>query len=644
MYRLDIRRKALIALLGVAVPSLLTFSLLLIATTAHILEANATRQVSSLANRSAVRLAELVEHARGTLLTMAATPEIREFCHAVGHQDHLRQARALRELERSFLGWQRLDSSLQAIRLVDLQGNVLVKVKEGALIPATGPPRPPYRFPSVHSVADRPFFRAAVRLPDGGILISNLERGKVEGEEGFCPAMVRFAVPLTLADGRRVGILMINVWGEQAGRMINRLIDKAEGSAFLVERNRTDNDRNGIYLFHQDRSCQFGDQTGSHRTVFNDYPASITAGWMSTDHGVTSDPRSNDILAHAYYSPYGSADRGWVVVVNARTSFFLGPLSTIGRLSALWALVVVVIATAVSLFFARSLTRPIQTVIEGVRRMGGHPEERITPPGSDEVGFLADEINRMADALQQNAEDRVRVEEQIRNTEKLASVGEMAAGLAHELNTPLGNIKALALLSRKEIEHGRCDRSTLMADMDDIADQAGKCSGIIGGLLSFARRSSPRLAPHDPLLLLHEALSLVRLRADKQLVGIRFDEPPPLPLLTVDGDQLRQVFVNLLLNGIDAAPGGCIDITVRHVQNRLAIAFHDTGNGIAAEHLERIFDPFFTTKEVGQGTGLGLSVSYGIISNLGGTIEVNSTAGHGTTFTVILPAPSGDTP
>jgi len=514
MQRLGIRRKTLITLLGVAVPALLTFSILLIATTAHILEQNATRQVNNLAARSAVGLAELVERSRTSLTTMAATPELREYLSALEQRDRPRLQRSLQELERSFLGWQKLDSTIQAIRLIDPNGNVLLKIKEGKPIPASGPPRRPYGLPSVHSVAGRPFFRDALALPAGTILISNLERGKVEEEEVFCPAMVRFATPLRLSDDTPAGVLIVNVWGEQAGRLINRLIDKDEGNAFLIERNPGDQQRNGIYLF------------------------------IATNH-------------------------------------------------------------------ANSATRPAATA----------PCSAI---------------------IQHNAEERLRVEEQIRNTEKLASVGEMAAGLAHELNTPLGNIKALAILTRKGIEQGACDRALLTADMDDIADQAAKCSGIISGLLSFARRSEPRLGSHDPAVLVREALALVRLRAEKQQVRLHFAEPAVSPPLTVDGDQLRQVFVNLLLNGIDAAPGGSIEVGMQASDDSIALIFRDNGCGIPTEQLDRIFDPFFTTKDVGQGTGLGLSVSYGIARNLGGRIEVDSTRGQGSSFTVILPLMKGE--
>ncbi|MDD2500506.1 MAG: ATP-binding protein [Geobacter sp.] len=269
--------------------------------------------------------------------------------------------------------------------------------------------------------------------------------------------------------------------------------------------------------------------------------------------------------------------------------------------------------------------------------MGQQPDERIRIVDGDEVGFLAAEINRMADAMQEQATERLRVEEQIRTTEKLASIGEMAAGLAHELNTPLGNIKALALLARKGLTQGGCDREPLQADLDDIADQASKCSGIIGGLLSFARRSEGIPTNHDPLALVQDAFALVRLRADKQQVALQCVATDSLPRLYLDCDQLRQVFVNILLNAIDATPGGSVTVSVKVEPDRVLFHFTDTGCGIQPEHLDRIFDPFFTTKEVGQGTGLGLSVSYGMLQGMGGAIEVASQPGRGTTFSVILP-------
>lgn len=643
MQRHGIRRKAMITLLGVAVPSLIAFAALIITSTAHILSEKAARQVSSLASRSAAGLAELVDRSRATLNSIATAPEVTDYLSALDAGEPAALSSSIKRLEQAFLGWQKLDHTLQAIRLVDPAGNVLVKIREGKVIAPAGAPRPPFGLRAVHSVAGRDFFREAVRLPREGILISNMERGKVEEEEDFCPPMVRFATPLFRSDGSRGGVVIINVWGEQAGTLINRLITPAEGSAFLIERNRADAGRNGIYLFHRDESCEFGDQTGSQRTIFKDFPKEITDRWMTSDAGIARAPESNDILGHFYFSPYNRKDRGWVVVVNARRDYFLEPLTSIGKLIALWAAVVVALAAAASLFFARSLTGPIHRVVEAIRRMERDPAARIAEDTADEVGFLAGEINRMADALQLNAAEKLQVEEQIRNAEKLASVGEMAAGLAHELNTPLGNIKALAILAKKGLRQGECDRSALVTDLDDIADQAGKCSGIIGGLLSFARRSKGSPARHEPAALIREALSLVRLRAEKNNVRITFVASAEVPPLLVDGDQLRQVFVNILLNAIDAAPGGEVTIFITRSAGEMQLHFNDSGCGIAAEHRDRIFDPFFTTKEVGQGTGLGLSVSYGMIRTMGGSIEFAPPPEHGSHFIVRLPTDAKET-
>lgn len=643
MQRYGIRRKALITLLGVAVPSLIAFSVLILTSTAHILTQKAAKQVSSMALRSAAGLAELVDRSRTTLNTIATAPEVEAFVSALDTGDQALLSAKIKRLEQSFLGWQKLDYTLQAIRLVDPAGNVLVKIREGKVIAPVGAPRQPFGLPAVHSVAGRDFFRQALQLPRHGILVSNLERGKVEEEELFCPPMVRFATPLFRSDGSRAGVVIINVWGEQAGKLINHMITSDEGNAFLVERNLSDSRRNGIYLFHHDESCEFGDQTGSLRTIFTDFPKEITESWMTRDSGITRAPENNDILAHSYYSPYNRKDRGWVVVVHARRDFFLDPLSSIGKLIALWGFVVVILAGVASLFFARSLTGPIHRVVDSIRRMEQDPAARIAEDTPDEVGFLAGEINRMADAIQSNAEEKLRVEERIRNTEKLASVGEMAAGLAHELNTPLGNIKALAILAKKGIQQGECNRGELVADLDDIADQAGKCSGIIGGLLSFARRSEGTPMRHKPATLIQEAISLVRLRAEKNNVRIEYSASDEVPMLLVDGDQLRQVFVNILLNSIDAAPDSTVTISVSQNADELQFHFIDLGCGIPDEYRDKIFDPFFTTKEVGQGTGLGLSVSYGIIRTMGGNIELAPSEECGTHFIISLPADTKET-
>ena len=638
MTGLKIGPKVLLTMLLVAVPSVLLFSLLILRTTEGILKENVVRQVSELADASVRSLAELMATSEKSLLTIARNPAVTGTLAALQAPRPAQVQAALSQVEQTFLGLQQLDPTIQAIRLIDGQGNVIAKVREGKIVPRKGPVLSSLGLPAVSTIREKSFYRQTMQLAAGKVWISNLERGQVEGEVVWCPAMVRFSTPLFFADGRRAGMVIINVWGEKVGAVINRLISSAEGSAFLIERNLQDPERNGIYLFHQTSSCEFGNQTGSRITVFQDFPAAVTAAWMDKDAGVQLNPSTSDILAHRYFSPYQSPDRGWVVVVNAKRAFFMAPLATIsGRilLSAGLVLAVVILASA---FFSRSLIRPLQQVIAGTKRLSQDLGYRIPVASGDEIGFLGQSINRMATALQENLEEQARVEQQICQAEKLASIGEMAAGLAHELNTPLGNIRALAALAGRELQQGKIDAAALQTDLGDIGEQTEKCSKIITGLLGFARQQQPQLARHDINELLANSLGLVRLRSEKKEAVIDFVPDPACPTLRLDGHQLQQVFVNLLLNAIDAIDaGGTIRIRTASEGNRLRVQISDNGAGIPAEHLGKIFNPFFTTKEVGKGTGLGLSVSYGIVRSLGGSIAVDSTPGAGSTFTVTLP-------
>ncbi len=308
------------------------------------------------------------------------------------------------------------------------------------------------------------------------------------------------------------------------------------------------------------------------------------------------------------------------------------------RKAKLSAIAVFGLMIAAVLFFARSLTLPIRAVIDGTHRISRDLSSRIRITSRDEIGQLATEINQMAATMEENIHRRKEMEIRAAQTEKLASIGEMAAGLAHELNTPLGNIKALASLTGKDLSENRIDAACIREDLDDIISQTEKCSHIIGGLLGFARKREVNFSLRNINTCLAEAISLVRMRSEEKKVTIIFHKDSGLPLIKVDGHQLEQVFINILLNGIDAVPeNGRIEISTRFDGKAVVICFADTGSGIASELRSKIFDPFFSTKGTGKGTGLGLSISYGIIRNHGGSIEVRNRKQGGAVFTLRLP-------
>jgi len=232
---------------------------------------------------------------------------------------------------------------------------------------------------------------------------------------------------------------------------------------------------------------------------------------------------------------------------------------------------------------------------------------------------------------------------QLEHAAKLASVGELAAGIAHEINNPLAAISEEAGLMKDLLDPAYPETpepGEMAAHLESIQESVFRCRDITRKLLGFVRSDTVDLRPHDIRALIDNVVDgfLVRELAAENIEIVR-NYGDGIPALIVDEHQLQQVFLNILNNAVDAIgnQAGRITITTVRRNEEAHIAVADTGPGMNPEQLQKIFLPFYTTKEVGKGTGLGLSVSYGIIKNLGGRIDVKSRPGHGSTFTVVLP-------
>jgi two-component system NtrC family sensor kinase len=230
-----------------------------------------------------------------------------------------------------------------------------------------------------------------------------------------------------------------------------------------------------------------------------------------------------------------------------------------------------------------------------------------------------------------------RVEQRIQRAEKMAALGQLAGGIAHEINNPLGVILCYADLLKNQL----ADAPQSLLDVGTIEKHARNCQRIVADLLKFARgqETAPHLARLNPTL--KEVVQMVDHQFRLQHCRIDLDLDPHLPQLRFDADKMKQVFLNLLMNASQASRDGegLIRISTRHrpQDRQVEIVFWDNGTGIAPEVMGRIFDPFFSTKNTGEGTGLGLSVSYGIIKDHGGDIQVESEPGEWTRFTIVLP-------
>ncbi|WP_233489627.1 sensor histidine kinase [Solidesulfovibrio fructosivorans] len=227
-------------------------------------------------------------------------------------------------------------------------------------------------------------------------------------------------------------------------------------------------------------------------------------------------------------------------------------------------------------------------------------------------------------------------------SQKLASIGELSSGIAHEINNPLAIITQELDLARELLAGGPCLAETDLDDARDslreIASQVDRCRQITHKLLNFARKMDPVLQEEALDRVIEDMAILVEREARGRDVAIVRDYASDLPPVRTDVPLLRQVILNLLTNALHATPkGGAITLSTRRKGKWAVIAVRDTGSGISPANMEKIFDPFFTTKQPGQGTGLGLSLSHGIVARLGGTLAAVSPPGEGATFTVTLP-------
>ncbi len=292
----------------------------------------------------------------------------------------------------------------------------------------------------------------------------------------------------------------------------------------------------------------------------------------------------------------------------------------------------------------RGLSRPVSALLSGARALGsGDLSHRVPVPATgNELTLLAAEFNRMADsienqrdAIRAEGENRYNLERQLRHSARLASVGRLAAGIAHELGAPLNVIDARA---QQLIEKPDAPREKQVKNLTAIRNQTGRITHIVRQLLNLARPYDLHFEPVNLNNLV--ASSLEGIDSDSKL-KIEMDAREDFKIYG-DADFLRQVFVNVLQNAVHAMPdGGNIHIEIFEIirggKNFAAVKITDTGGGIGEADLEKIFDPFYTTKDIGKGTGLGLAVSHRIVEEHGGAIEALNAKAGGASFAVYLP-------
>ena len=300
----------------------------------------------------------------------------------------------------------------------------------------------------------------------------------------------------------------------------------------------------------------------------------------------------------------------------------------------------IILAFGVSFVLANGIVNPVDKLATASKHIAdGDFSYKVDIKSDDEIGDLGNVFNFMVDSIsERDRKIKEFAQAKIAEAERLAMIGQLAAGVAHEINNPLTGILLYCNLILKDISEDDPKR----ASFEKINNEAERCRKIVKGLLDFSRQTEPEMKSVAINIIIDESLALVKNQPLFLNIDINKTLDPSLPMVNADPSQIQQVFMNIILNAVEAMEGkGELTIITGLTDNKKYVfaSFADTGYGITEKNVQKIFDPFFTTKETGHGTGLGLSISYGIVKKHNGEIDVKSELNKGTTFIVKLPIP-----
>ena len=462
--------------------------------------------------------------------------------------------------------------------------------------------------------------------------------GPTDASQLAAGMMLCCAAPVRSPDGKLVGVL-------RAGVLLNRnyaLVDQVQNTVFRNERYRGKlagtatifqrDVRVSTNVLRDDGTRAVGSRVSKEvcQHVLEQGKTWLGRAWVVNDWYIAAYAPIHDVDGRAAGMLYVGVVEHKFRAATVRTLTIFGLVTVTGLLA----------AGVVAWKLADSIARPVRGLAAAAAAIArGDPGQALPVASADEIGSLTETFNQMARSLRERDELlKEQTRQQLTRSERLASIGRLAAGVAHEINNPLTGVLTFAhLLLRDAPEHSR-ERK----DLETIIEAATRCQQIVRGLLNFSRQSQPQKTLSDLNGVLRRALVLTRNQATIHRVNITEKLDETVPPLVLDPGQIEQVAVNVIVNAIDAMPdGGDLGVCSRAVERNgsqwAEFEIADTGCGIPAADLERVLDPFYTTKPTGQGTGLGLAVSYGIVSEHGGHIDIASEPGTGTTVTVRLP-------
>ncbi len=525
-------------------------------------------------------------------------------------------------LNRFLLSFNNILQGQGVLRVIDLKGNTLVKVGLGAITPPSfdGFEAIPYA-EQERSVANERVEGELAQLPDNEVSFMALIRGKLE------QTLLDGVIPLTLQN-ERIGYLVTSLTGQQLDYILQLAPRPYEGKLSLIEVNSDIAERHGRVLYNDDQSLLFAEPGDQAEFVSEQV---INA---AQDHPEGEFRANGESVYFTETFPYPDRLMSWIISFRIPNEAIGSPFQRLRYGILIFAILVMLFSLAVAHFGARRIAQPVAQLVESLRALSrGDRVQAPTSHGIDEIAELETAFNDMQENLDIAQSERDRAQDMAMQNAKLASVGQLAAGIGHELNNPLNNVLSYARLIDKDLNAGR---EVNTDDAKAIIDECGRASDIIRGILNFSRQVPVHFSEFMIREWLQQTLSLAQTTAKEHGVKLLLTEGDDFEVLA-DRGQLQQAMINLIVNAIQASEqAAVVSITAEKLVDHYRIQVFNPCAGIDDADMNRLFEPFFTTKDVGKGSGLGLSITLGIVEQHQGALQVENISDDGKTITGVM--------
>lgn len=526
-------------------------------------------------------------------------------------------------------GFQHSVPGVDAVRVMDQTGNTLVKVTFGKQqgMNAAG----------AGEAVDVDFLGRIRNLKPHSLLYGELY---VHPEQELQKPLLNPIVPMDNASGDAVGFLAAESIGNQLDHLLQVLPRSHHYKIEIVELNETNAARHGLILYSDSQNILFNQLHINTPRLWQQIEQDL---WNKIQHEMKGSYYLADNSHLNYFQefyPYNNQQVSWVVILQLDENELNAPFNRIRIGLLVFAALALLISLALADLGSRYIANPIARFSAALKKFADGEktnEIRLNQPrqAAEELQQLEQSFKYLVKTLKVSESERDQAQNMMLQQAKLASIGEMAAGIGHEINNPLNNILSYATLIERDLPP---ENAQLRKDIDGLREEAMRAGKIVKGILNFARQVPPEYNLFDMQQWLKDTIELVEPEARKHHVSMKLLSVPELELYG-DRNQLQQVMVNLLMNAIQASePQSTVEIFGQRAgSGRVRIVVSDQGKGIEEANRAKIFDPFFTTKAVGEGSGLGLSISLGIIQFHNGALELTANHKGGVDAIVTLP-------